>query len=81
MMAAIMMSVLQAAIWSLATARGWLSLTWAIPALTILTQIAMCFLIDLGSVSGIIWFSISSTLVAILIGFAMVAVGFSKVER
>jgi hypothetical protein len=41
----------------------------------------MCFLIDLGSVSGIIWFSISSTLVAILIGFAMVAVGYSKTER
>jgi O-antigen/teichoic acid export membrane protein len=81
MMAAIMMSVLQAAIWSLATARGWLSLTWAIPALTILAQVAMCFVVDLGSVSGVIWFGISSTLVAVLIGFAMVAVGYSKIER
>ena len=81
MMTAVMLGVLQAAIWSLATARGWLSLTWAIPTLTILTQTAMCFLINLESISGIIWFGISSTLVAILVGLVMVAVGYNRIER
>lgn len=58
--------------WYLASARGWISLSWTIPLATLAVQAALLAFLDVRSVKGTLWFMIWSQFPTLLIVAVMV---------
>ena len=58
--------------WYLASARGWIGLSWIIPLLTLAAQAGLLLVLDVRSVAGTLWFMIWSQLPTLAIVTLMV---------
>jgi O-antigen/teichoic acid export membrane protein len=63
-------------VWSLNTARGWVSYTWIIVPATLAVQFGLVFLLNLSTVSGAILFQLYSVLPNLIVMSAMTIYGF-----